>query len=206
MNNVYILGTIHATHESNPYYGFQHILEEVKKFNPDILCLEIRAQDMKEENSYLREYYPPEMVLLKEKYENQIPVLGFDWRGKDIENKRIGEKISDNNDIFKLMQKDEYVYKLIMKRKALMNPFFNSCTLESCQSEYMIYNDMIKPVENQLDDYLCEHGYHELVNYNNDRDIKINKNLEILISKNDKKRIMIVTGISHKAKIEEYLY
>lgn len=206
MNNVYILGTIHGTHQTNPFYGFHHILEKAKSYSPEILCVEIRQQDMTEKNSYLREYYPPEMVLLKENYEEQIPVFGFDWRGKNLENKRIGDRPSDFKDIFQLMQEDAFVHKLIMERKSHMNPFFASCTLESCQSDYLNQYEKIKAMEEQLDQYLCEHGFKELVDYDLEREIKINQNIKRIITENDTKRIMIITGISHKAKIEAYLH
>lgn len=206
MNNVYILGTIHGSHHTNPFYGFHHILEKAKSYSTEILCVEIRAQDMAEKSSYLREYYPPEMVLLKENYEEQIPVFGFDWRGKEMENIRIGDRPSDFKDIFKLMQEDAFVYNLIMQRKAHMNPFFASCTLESCQIDYLNHYEKIKSIDDQLNQYLCKHGFGELVDYNIEREIKINQNLKRIISENDTKRIMIITGISHKAKIEAYLH
>jgi hypothetical protein len=206
MNNVYILGTIHGAHQTNPFYGLHHILEKVQSFSTEILCLEIRAQDMTETNSYLRAYYPPEMVLLKGNYEDQISVFGFDWRGKERENIRIGDRPSDFKDIFQLMREDAFVYNLMMQKKAHMNSFFASCTLESCQLDYLNHYEKIKPLEYQLDQYLCEHGLKELVEYDIERDKKINQNLKEIISENHTKRIMIITGISHKSKIEAYLY
>lgn len=205
MNNIYILGTIHGMHQRNPHYGFHHILEEAKQYAPEVLCVEIRAEDMSEENSYLRKYYPPEMVLLKETYEKQIPVLGFDWRGKKMEKRRIGDRPTDFKDIFTLMQEDTFVHELIVQRKSYMNSFFHSCTLESCQTEYFINYEKSKSIDEQLDQYLCEHGFKELVDFNMEREIRIQQNLKKIISKNEEKRIMILTGISHKAKIEAFL-
>ena len=205
MKNVYILGTIHGTHEINPNYGFYHILEEVKRYKPDLLCVEIRAQDMAEANSYLRTFYPPEMVLLKEEYENRIPVYGFDWRGKAMENLRIGESAAGLPDIFSLMQKDIHVKELILQRKARMKPFFETCTLKSCQLEYSSYYSKIQFLEEQLEEYLKLHDFQELVNFNAERERRIQHNIKRLIENYPAERIMIVTGISHKEKIEDFL-
>jgi hypothetical protein len=57
-----------------------------------------------------------------------------------------------------------------------------------------------------LNQYLCEHGFKELVDYNMEREIKINQNIKRIITENDTKRILILTGISHKAEIEAYLH
>ncbi|MFV0342862.1 MAG: hypothetical protein ACK5JH_08200 [Anaerocolumna sp.] len=205
MKNVYILGTIHKTHETNKNYGYHHILEEVKQYSPDILCVEIRAQDMTEENSYLREYYPAEMVLLKEEYEKNIPIYGFDWRGYEMEQHRMGERPSNALDIFTLMQKDPLVKDLIMKRKAFMNPFFETCTLASCQTDYGVNYEKIQSIEEELDQYLCGQGFENLVTYNREREICIQQNIHNIVKNNPHKRIMIITGISHKDKLVDYL-
>jgi pheromone shutdown protein TraB len=205
MNNIYILGTIHATHHTNPNYGFHHILEKVEQFSPDLICVEIRNRDMVETNSYLREYYPPEMVLIKEEYEGKIAVIGFDWRGAEIENRRIGDKVPETHNIFSLMQQDTTVRDFILQRKALMNPFFNSCTLDSCQSDYETNYDKIKNIEEELDYYLCEQGYKNLVDYDIEREERIHNNIKSIIKHNPSKRIMIITGISHKGKLKEFL-
>lgn len=205
MNNIYILGTIHATHHTNSNYGFQHILEKVEHFSPDLICVEIRARDMVESNSYLREHYPPEMVLIKEEYESKLPVYGFDWRGADMESRRIGDKEPETYSIFSLMQQDARVRDFILQRKALMNQFFNSCTLEACQTEYETNYAKIRAIDEELDQYLCEQGYKNLVDYDTEREERIHSNIKSIVEQNPLKRIMIITGISHKEKLKVFL-
>ncbi|MGB8635373.1 MAG: DUF5694 domain-containing protein [Rhodanobacteraceae bacterium] len=46
--NVVVLATLHGFHESVPAYGFARLKQIIEQIHPDILCLEVQAQDLQE--------------------------------------------------------------------------------------------------------------------------------------------------------------
>ncbi len=53
-SRVLVIGTIHDMHGKNPNYLYQHLLDMLAGFAPDVLCVEIRPQDFRKQ-SYLKE-------------------------------------------------------------------------------------------------------------------------------------------------------
>ena len=45
---VVVLATLHGFHESVPAYGFDRLRQIIEQIHPDMLCLEVQAQDLQE--------------------------------------------------------------------------------------------------------------------------------------------------------------
>lgn len=58
---VLVLSTLHKGHLSNPNYSYDSISQIIQNFDPDVLGVEIRAEDVKLDKDYLSKFYPLEM-------------------------------------------------------------------------------------------------------------------------------------------------
>jgi hypothetical protein len=203
--NIYILGTIHSNHDKNPNYRYKDIINAIESFNPDVIGVEIRPQDMKEDNGYLSKYYPPEMVLVKDLYESKVPVYGFDWRGHEMENKRIERWLTDIPNIKTLMEKYDDIATLIKERKLLMESFYRNCTLEQCQKVYAYKLKGLNPIDEMLNTLLVEYGYNDLVQYYKDRKKHLGDNVMKIIKDYPDQSIIIITGLEHKSYLTDYI-
>lgn len=67
---VMVLGTLHGAHRNNEFYNYNHIFSIIENFNPEVIGVEIREED-----------------LLESRYKHNYKILGFDWLGKDIEDR-----------------------------------------------------------------------------------------------------------------------
>jgi hypothetical protein len=202
---IYVLGTIHLNHDKNPNYGYDELIAAIEVFKPEVIGVEIRPQDMQEDNGYLTKYYPPEMVQVKALYEAKLPIYGFDWRGQSIEKERIERWLTDVPNLKTLMGKYEDIALLIKQRKILMEPFYKTCTLEQCQKEYNSHKEALDSIDEKLNSLLMRYGNSELIQYNQDRENHIGVNVAKIINNHANQRIMIVTGIEHKLHVTTYL-
>ena len=47
-NIIWIIGSLHATHKTNPNYSYEHLYTYIDTYKPDYIGIEVRQQDMKE--------------------------------------------------------------------------------------------------------------------------------------------------------------
>ncbi len=92
MSEVVIISTIHKAHELNPNYSYDSLFKYIEKYNPEVIGIEIRKEDIDSSVAYLKNYYPFEMYESIKKYPTK-EVLGFDWLGSYLE----GKPITENN-------------------------------------------------------------------------------------------------------------
>ena len=83
---VLILPTIHAGHKKNINYNFEHVRRIIQNFQPDIIALEIRPEDMNRDTTYLIPLYNPEMIMFKNEFPEAVKA-GIDFMGSDFEGK-----------------------------------------------------------------------------------------------------------------------
>lgn len=191
LENIKILGTIHKLHNENLNYTFNHIREAIMEFEPDIIAIEIRNRDINEKNEYLIDYYPPEMIQIKKEFENRIAVVGFDWRGEDLENEPIEKWIPSKADLSKY----EDISNLMKKRKKIMNDFYKTCSIYECQDKSKLQE--LELIEKKLNVVLLGYGQEKLIQYKKDRESIMGNNILKIIKDNDGKKVMVITGITH---------
>ena len=80
--HVMVLPSVHKLLATNPAYGYQRLFDIVADFNPDIVGVEIRQEDLSRSRDYLSRVYPREMVDLANRYRDRI--FGFDWLGDEL--------------------------------------------------------------------------------------------------------------------------
>ncbi len=71
---VLVVGTIHNNHAANPNYSYEHIVQILARFHPDVVCVEIRPADFRKV-AYLTEM----MVATTYAFERGLKVYPIDW-------------------------------------------------------------------------------------------------------------------------------
>jgi hypothetical protein len=104
-SEVLMISTIHGAHKVNPNYSYDSLFAFIEKYDPDIIGIELRQEDIDSSASYLKNNYPYEMYECITKYASK-KVFGFDWLGDDIAGKGIPENHwREKSTIKKLQQK-----------------------------------------------------------------------------------------------------
>lgn len=91
-----VLGVIHSLHKNNKNYSYDDVFEAIESFEPDVIGIEIRQEDINENYNYLTKYYPYEMIQEKLKFEDKCKVYGFDWFSEESEGKLLWDEVFDD--------------------------------------------------------------------------------------------------------------
>lgn len=202
MENIKIIGTIHGFHLKNKNYTLEHLNEFIENFSPDIIGIEVRDEDMLETNEYLKSHYPPEMIYVKELFENRVKILGFDYRGEKLKNKKIEFWNKYNQDI--INEKDKRCSQILAKKRLIFTEYFTKYTLAQCQ-ELLNKQNIIEELEKITKeiDYNKDNLY---LNFSLERDNRILENIKKIIRENPNKKILILTGFTHLYDIKKRLF
>lgn len=204
---VLILGTLHGYHKKNPNYTYEHIFQIISEFNPDIIGVEIRPEDMDQPREYLEKYYPYEMIEPIFRYKDEKEVKGFDWYTKDVEGvkftidtaKEYFEKLPSKV-LFSEFQKDKS-YELVRDMLDVCNNrrmeviTANPTPAEMNDSRYDIacaiyYNQLEIAVKNTK---------YEVISTNfQDRDKHIDENICNIVENNNGKKLIFLLGADHR--------
>jgi hypothetical protein len=84
-----VIPSLHKRLAGNVYYSYDDLYGLVAAFKPDLVGVEIRAEDMGRPDAYLHHNYPEEMIVLARKYGRQA--FGFDWLGSELAARAIPE-------------------------------------------------------------------------------------------------------------------
>jgi len=84
---VMIVATMHGLHRDHRGFDYDDLFRLVESFEPDLVGVEIRPEDMDADEDYLRANYPHEMIELARRYGDSA--FGFDWLGDEIANRPI---------------------------------------------------------------------------------------------------------------------
>lgn len=100
---VMVVATMHSAHADNPRYSYGDLYALVESFDPDILGVEIRAEDLDLGEDYLAANYPLEMRELARRYGKRT--VGIDWLGADLEGRPVPEDYwRDQSEITRLQR------------------------------------------------------------------------------------------------------
>ena len=80
---VYVIPVLHGMHKTNQQYTYDSIRAMVERLNPDVIAVEIRAEDIDSDTAYLKQNYPLEMWMMRYWFPSAT-IAGFDWLGKDL--------------------------------------------------------------------------------------------------------------------------
>ncbi|MEJ8803242.1 hypothetical protein [Pontibacter sp. H249] len=83
---VMLLATLHGYHKTNPNYTYSDVYEIIRKYNPDVIGVEIRPEDIAQDTNYLKQVYPLEMRQITVMFPKE-KLVGFDWYGQEATGK-----------------------------------------------------------------------------------------------------------------------
>lgn len=202
MENIKIIGTIHGFHLKNRNYTFQHLNEFIENFSPDIIGIEVREEDMLETNQYLKNHYPPEMIYVKEFFEKRLKIVGFDYRGEELKNKKIEFWNKYNQQI--INSKDKKCSQILARKRLIFTEYFTNYSLVQCQ-ELLNKENIIEELE-EITKEISSNKDNLYLNFSLERDNKILENIKKIINENPYKRILILTGFTHLYDIKKRLF
>ena len=202
MSEVVIISTIHKAHELNPNYSYDSLFKFIEKYNPDIIGVEIRREDIDSSVAYLKNNYPFEMYESIKKYPTK-EVLGFDWLGSDLEGKPIPEnywkEISSLKKLQAKLNQDSIIsqklsiLKIIKEEKEKL--ILNSSLSELNDGRYDLINFIYYE---QLRMLLNGSEYLTLSDFYLQRDEHIAENIIEIIKSNKGKRMIFLLGADHR--------
>lgn len=101
---VYIFGSLHRAHTTNANYTYQNLYDTIASINPDVIGIEIRAADISRDTSYLKTFYPLEMIQLSINNRTK-KIYGFDWLGEITDKELLSSAYFNGLEVKKLQQK-----------------------------------------------------------------------------------------------------
>ncbi len=202
-----ILPTIHGGHKKNVNYNFEHVRQIIQNFNPDIIALEIRPEDMNRDTTYLKAFFNPEMIMFRNEFP-KAKKYGIDFMGSDVEGKPLpSDFMKDTIGEFgrframnqKLMR-DSAIVKarntkglpaLISKRGLMMG------SLGANQLMDGKYDALTEEFTIGQTEILRNTPYQYYDDFQVLRDQRIADNIKAIVLKNKGKRIIVLTGANH---------
>ncbi|HKK09633.1 MAG TPA: hypothetical protein VJ939_02300, partial [Bacteroidales bacterium] len=98
---VMVCSTLHGAHRKNLNYTYDTLFRFIEKYNPDIIGLEIRPEDVGCEQSYLENFYPHEFHQCIEQFPEK-DFYGFDWLGEAGEGQPLSDSYFENLELMRL--------------------------------------------------------------------------------------------------------
>jgi hypothetical protein len=202
ISEVVIISTIHGAHKTNPNYSYDSLFKFIEKFNPDIIGVEIRKEDIDSSFAYLERNYPYEMYECIKKYP-LINVLGFDWLGTELQGKAIPKNYWEDISAIKKLQKKLYTDSTTLQKLHILDIInkernilaLNASLFELNDGRYDLINHIYYE---QLKALLQDTEYIALSDFYQQRDEHIAQNILEIIKNNKGKRMIFLIGADHR--------
>ena len=203
---VIICSSLHGLHKSNDNYSYEDLFNYINGFNPDIIGVEIRQEDVDSSSTYLKNYYPFEMHQILEQNRSKI-VFGIDWLGTKIEEKPIPKNYFQKLDIIQLSNKanaDSIFKKSLLglnKLAKLKDEIaISGSIIELNDGRYDSLNSIYYEI---LDSVYLDAPYSRVAEFYKQRDVKITERILDLIDKNRGEKIIFIVGADHRSRAVE---
>lgn len=202
ISEVVIISTIHSAHEKNPNYSYDSLFKFIEKYNPEIIGIEIRKEDMDSSLAYLKNNYPFEMYKSIEKYPAR-KLFGFDWLGSDLEGKAIPENYWKEISSLKKLQAKLNQDSIISQKLSIME-------MITKEKEKLILNVSLSKLNDgrydlinfiyyeQLRMLLQGSEYIALSDFYQERNRHIAENIIEIIKNNKGKKMIFLLGADHR--------
>lgn len=202
IGEVVIISTIHGAHKSNPNYSYDSLFEFIEQFNPDIIGVEIRAEDIDSSVTYLKNNYPFEMYESIKKFPSK-KVLGFDWLGMELKGKAIPENYWKDSSAIKKLQNKLNADSTILQKLSILDIIkdeknklvLNASLLELNDGRYDLINHIYYE---QLKALLQDTEFKALSDFYQQRDEHIAQNILEIIKNKKGKRMIFLIGADHR--------
>lgn len=202
MSEVVIISTIHGAHKINSNYSYDSLFNYIEKYNPDIIGVEIRKEDIDSSFAYLKNNYPFEMYESIKKYPTK-KVVGFDWLGSELEGKAIPENYWKEISAIKKLQGKLNQDSIISQKLSILEIIkeekdkliLNASLFELNDGRYDLINFIYYE---QLRAFFQGSEYITLSDFYQQRDKHIAENIIGIIKNNKGKRMIFLLGADHR--------
>lgn len=201
-SEVLIISTIHGAHKVNPNYSYDSLFLFIENYNPDIIGVELRNEDIDSSVSYLKSNYPYEMYECVTKYSSK-KVFGFDWLGDDIAGKAIPENYWKERSIIKKLQRKLSSDSILQQKLSITDIIqeekkklaLNASLAELNDGRYDLINNIYYK---QLKLLLIHTEFKPLSDFYTKRDDMIAENISEIIKNNNGKKMIFLIGADHR--------
>lgn len=208
---VAVCGTLHSYHKKNPAYSYEKLYQFIESYNPDIIGIEIRPEDIDSSAGFLRNYYPREMVEVKSLFAHK-KICGIDWWNASLYGKGMSDDLisSVDNIIWEqayltdtvfLKTKPDIIESLLSQKLQIAA---KASIKELVTGDYDSLN--IKYYE-ELGKYMSNSEHERLYQSYMKRHEKIAQNMVDVVDANPGRKILFLTGVDHQVygrqKLEE---
>lgn len=201
-SEILIITTIHGAHKINPNYTYDSLFAFIEKYNPEIVGVEVRNEDMDSSVSYLKANYPYEMYDCISRFSLK-KVVGFDWLGDDLAGRAIPTNYwKESSDIKRLQQKLS-ADSAMLKRLSVLDIIKKEKNKLALTASLQELNDGRYDLINriyyeQLELLLKETEFIVLSDFYKKRDEMIARNIIELIKNNFGKKMIFLLGADHR--------
>ena len=202
-----LLPTVHAAHAKNPKYSFANVFKIVENFKPDIIAVEIRPEDMDMDTTFLKMFYNPEMIMVKNAFPG-IPKYGIDDQGKDMWGKHLSAEfkkdtttdLAKSGALSRKMNRDTTITNKIKAMGLQAMAARRNVLLGSASANELMdgsYDAITNEYFTKLQALLANTPYAGFPAYTSYRDQKLSSNIQDIVTKNPGKRIVVLSGANH---------
>lgn len=200
---VVLCSTIHGAHEVNPNYTYEDLYAFIEAYDPDVIGVEIRAEDMDSSTTYLGRNYPYEMFACLERYPDK-EIVGIDWLGEGL----IGRAIPPNywheeSEIRKLQQQlfsdSTAQSKLAITDSIRRHKEAIALTASLKELNDGRYDSLNERYYAALERQFESTPYQELTDFYAQRDRMIAENIVQTIKQHRGKKLLFLVGADHRS-------
>ncbi|ALO17043.1 hypothetical protein L21SP5_03432 [Salinivirga cyanobacteriivorans] len=199
---VTVCGTLHGYHKKNPEYSYQSLYQFIETYNPDVIGVEIRTEDINSTFNFLSNYYPREMVEAANRFSDR-KIYGVDWWNADIAGLKMSDEIISNvpniawerayqADTIFLKRKPNIIDELFKKKIAIVaDASINEIVMGDYDSLNFRYYT-------ELGNFLINSPHEQLYRSYMERHEMIAQRMVNVVNENPGKKIMFLTGADHQ--------
>jgi hypothetical protein len=197
---VMVIGAVHSAHNGHPTYSYEHLFATVRQFDPDVVAVEIRQEDLKRDANYLARNYPYEMRALAQEY--GAKAVGFDWLGAELEGRAVPENWWKEQSWLKRLEREkgaDRTYRApevdaLRQRQLELIRSATAATLNDGR-----YDDVTRAYYEAFAKSVAGSRYDRLAIFYRERDRRIAENLRRIITEHAGKRVAVIMGADHRA-------
>ncbi|MDX1651602.1 MAG: hypothetical protein R3277_03860 [Brumimicrobium sp.] len=201
-SEVMIISTIHGAHKVNPNYSYDSLFAFIEKYDPEIIGVELRKEDIDSSVSYLQRNYPYEMYTCITRYSSR-KVFGFDWLGDDLAGKAIPENYWKEKSLIKELQQKLSGDSILQQKLSVTNIIQEEKKKLALNASLEELNDGVYDLINriyyeQLYVLLKQTEFQPLSDFYKKRDEMIAENIVEIIKNNNGKKMIFLVGADHR--------
>jgi len=206
---VYLIPTLHGLHKTNEKYNYDSLRSIIGRSHPDVIAVEIRAEDVKEDTAYIKKNYPYEMWMMRYWFPSTM-IEGFDWLGTELEGKHMPDNYWRNQSRIKALERlldMDTVYSNRLKRCRIYTDDRLAILKTQPLAGILKSSDAIltKLYYDCMNLQLRGSNYEELTDFYTTRNKMMQERLQGLTEQHQGKTIVILTGDDHYPYLLESL-